>query len=1009
MKLTVAICVSFGCTTLFAAKTRSSEPVTFTTKGMSITIAPDGATSLKRNGKAVSSPESPGWSIYCWTDCPKGGKKPGDTRTQLDNMAKIGPNELLLWSSKKHFEVKVAITPKGRYFTIELLHVSNDAKTGGLNGDWQGHRVEFELRVNSQQDGWKLHQLKLNPMTRLAPRTKHLSFSWPYAYWAQTDDRPQPQGAIAFYGYVGDEEHDDILTDIWVGEPSLPRPNRANLTSWTRSDVKAWLDRFIKERDKEWVTASFSPKGKAESIYEMADIAGKTGINRIYLHNFDWQGKSVGLPSPSLFPNGLSDVDKWREYCSARGIDIALHGFGGLYRNHDIKFGPQYKPDGLVRSARGTLVNDVAGNQKTLLVEPDLSLYPWLKPGMPPFTKSHPWGVGGSEDTFPPYFTKTDCGARINGEMYEYSFKITKDNLWEITLQRGRKESNTFKAGDLVEFIVHGTLKSWHLADPRSKMYEEMAKDYANILNHFQGNPLYDGAGMCGTYGWWAVPKMMQMVYERLEHPSDGYGFGHFDQKFRRIQKVTGGTRPTTVPMVVSHHASYAGGPDDMSFACSSGVHNKGFMIRGNHRGIYIEDSKTLGVWDKALEIISLWSKLKPHLSEDQKSLVKKRRNKKNDDYFVASETDTQWHLTKTRAMRRKGDRSWARIPERPDVAPRQFLKADGKAIKGLQNPYTTQTADIQVHVMASMKPASENNISLMAKNKKDIVFTGTNSNWSAKVINTYNITRAQNAAMSWDFSKGALELSVDNSRSENPYIYRPCHLGGDMPVAEWLYSSIDKSSRWGVINMTKHRGVAVTVEGDGSGAVLFVKAGSKWGRIYAIEVDFVGKRTIEIPNGEAHINRYGFVGSITAFRFNKVDKFFAFITEVPAGKKAKIKILDIQAMYEDHNVGLIDPVLTLNDQRIQVTGTVPYNHYLTYTKGSVAKVYGPNWHFVKDVAVTANESFVAVKGNNTFSVKAAKSPDAWLSSRIKVQDSENRIIISKPKGGVKPVKTAVN
>jgi hypothetical protein len=52
----------------------------------------------------------------------------------------------------------------------------------------------------------------------------------------------------------------------------------------------------------------------------------------------------------------------------------------------------------------------------------------------------------------------------------------------------------------------------------------------------------------------------------------------------------------------------------------------------------------------------------------------------------------------------------------------------------------------------------------------------------------------------------------------------------------------------------------------------------------------------------------------------------------------------------------------------------------------------------VKDVAITANESFVAVKGNNTFSVKAAKSPDAFLSCRIKVKDTENIICVNKPK-----------
>ena len=994
----IMLSTQLSTTTLFAAKTRSAEPVTFSSKTMALTIAPDASVILSRDGKVVSDPKSPGWSIYCWTDCPKDVRN-GGTRTQLDNMAKIGPNELLLWSSEKHFEVKVAITPKDRYFTFELLHVSNDAKTGGLNRDWQGHRVECYLTTIRQQDGWKLNKLKLNPMTEFYLRTDNLAFTWPYAQLSQTDDRPQPQGAIAFYGFVGDEEHDDILTDIWVGEPSLPRPNRAKLTSWTRSDVKAWLDRWVKEHEKPWRTISFATHGKPENLYKMADIAEQTGINRIYLHHYEWQGDSVGLPSAALFPNGMSDVDKWVEYCRARGVSIKLHGFGGLYRSGDIKYDQNVHPDGLVKSGRGTLVNDVENGQAPFLVKPDLSLYPWLKPGMPPYSGSVPWGPSSASNGsyFPPYSIKNCSIVKINNKTYSYSHKITKDNLWEITLSNGAVGSKDleFKAGDLVEFIVHGT-NTWLVPDPRSKMYEEIAEDYANVLNHFQSYDLYDGGGMCGSFGYWSLDKMTQMVFEGLDHPSaDQHNFGHFDQRFKRIEKLRSGR--SNMAITPWDHAKLAGSLDDISFNLNKSVDSKDITIRGNHRGLYIEDMEIYGGWDKALEILNLWSELKPYMSEDHKKLMvwKKAhgmagRYSIHDDFFVASETDTQWNLTKTRAMRREGlDLAWQKIPERPMVSPRQFFKADGKALEGLHNPYGTQTPDIELHVMATMKQDGETNVSMMPKNANDIDFTNTSSQGA------------------YGFRDGALTLSIDNSKSQNEYEFSPVHLNRakESSVASWLYSSIGTSS---VFDMTRHRGFAITVEGDGSGSLLYVRAGSHWGRTFVIENDFVGQRTFEIPNGEASINRYGFVGAITAFRYNKMDKLFAFINNVPAGKKAKIKILDIQAMYENHDLGLIDPVLTLNNKSAQVTGSIPYNHYLTYTEGPVAKVYGPNWHFVKDVAVTVEGNFEAVNGNNTFSVASAKSPDAWLSCRIKVQDSENRIIISKPKGGEKPVKTAI-
>jgi len=40
---------------------------------------------------------------------------------------------------------------------------------------------------------------------------------------------------------------------------------------------------------------------------------------------------------------------------------------------------------------------------------------------------------------------------------------------------------------------------------------------------------------------------------------------------------------------------------------------------------------------------------------------------------------------------------------------------------------------------------------------------------------------------------------------------------------------------------------------------------------------------------------------------------------------------------------------------------------------------------------------FEANAGDNSFSVRAPRSPNAWLSSRIKVKDLENVVKIDKP------------
>jgi hypothetical protein len=194
---------------------------------------------------------------------------------------------------------------------------------------------------------------------------------------------------------------------------------------------------------------------------------------------------------------------------------------------------------------------------------------------------------------------------------------------------------------------------------------------------------------------------------------------------------------------------------------------------------------------------------------------------------------------------------------------------------------------------------------------------------------------------------------------------------------------------------------VSITVEGDGSGAVLLFCVGNSFPRTFAVDIDFVGKRNFEIPNGEAVNNRADWeafgMQTITNYRYHLTNSFCTYLHKVPAGQKASVKIHSIQAMVEDRETGLVNPTLVLNGVKKIVKGTVPYNHYLEYHKGESAKIYDSNWHHVKDLEVSGPD-FVAKKGLNRFSIEASESNNTWYSSRIKVKDVENLICIPKPK-----------
>jgi len=287
-------------------------------------------------------------------------------------------------------------------------------------------------------------------------------------------------------------------------------------------------------------------------------------------------------------------------------------------------------------------------------------------------------------------------------------------------------------------------------------------------------------------------------------------------------------------------------------------------------------------------------------------------------------------------------------------------------SITGLKNPYAAQKPVVELHVMADMSNKNTENVSLMPTKADEII-------------------NPKGAEQTLSFENGNLIVACDNSKSSKPYEY----YARNATVGHWLRS----------VDMSNSRGVAITVKGDGSGSTL-VFSTDGFPRMYAVDIDFVGERTIEVPNGEVCNNREAWdiykCGTISQFNYARVGSFRLFMHKVPAGKKAIIQVSKIEAMIENRDTSLIDPVLTLNGVKAAVNGIIPYDHYLVYSEGTSAKVYGSNWKFVKNLPVTAEGKLEAVKGNNTFRV-TSKSPDTWLSSRIKVKDTENVIKIDKP------------
>ena len=939
-----------------------TNAVTYSNSLMAITIGTNGTiTSVIRldTGAQVNN-SSKGWYIYHAQD--KAGMA-------LNRMAALGANLLKFWSSNGQYSATFAVTCNRRYLKFALVQVSNNPQTGNLDGTWPGYAVAMSLTTSSASDAWLLNTVPLDPMVEMGAITQSKpgyagygsTVFWPSAQYGQTNafvypngqttNNFQPMGAVALFPSTSPAQHDDILLDVWGGEPSLPRPNRANLTSWTRNDAAAWLDRFERELPPARLLM-FAPNSLSE-LYQVANIMFTNGLNGLYLFNQYWQGNAaqtqIDTVNAAMFPRGLPDLLAFEQYCAQRGISLYFHANSGGLRMDDPTYG-DYSPTGLspslARFATGTLLTAVNGSSTSFDVLMD--------PGCRPFAAPPPWG--DYNIYYPPYYPGwfSSCVSISNDLFSSYSVQVTGPTNWSVSGLARKVVNNAWvqnhPVGSRVDFLVvpYGY---WFVPDSRTPLMATLAQRYGALMNEVQVREAdYDSQEINQDLGWWGPRRFSQSLFESLDHPvhansSMGFApFGHFEYQFNRIQKREGGSGFAIeisqigglAPLRLWDPSFMATQLDEDQWACGCAAgYSPNFMIFGYHIGVDLNTLNNHGQWSQVVSALHLWQAVAPYLTTSQQATLKAF----GPDFYVPSQASNQWQITPTRAMLREGvDSPWQLMVERGPISPRQFNRANGASLSPLNNPYPAQTPQIEFLVLPGMSATNVNNVSLLATSP--LSFTSTTT------------------------------------------------------VYNWNYSALGHGPTF---NMSGNRGIAVTLTGDGSGAVLVFNIGN---REYAVTVNFSGLQTMEIPNGEVvwyrANNGYGYAKSGTADTFNyaNVSQFKLFLGHVPAGVTPNIQVSAIKAMKEDRTTGLVNPVLTLNGNSVTFAGTIPYNHYLTYSGGNAASVYDPNWNFATALPATGS-TLTTVNGANAFSVNASNSPNTWLATRVKV--SGTPWVINRP------------
>lgn len=192
-------------------------------------------------------------------------------------------------------------------------------------------------------------------------------------------------------------------------------------------------------------------------------------------------------------------------------------------------------------------------------------------------------------------------------------------------------------------------------------------------------------------------------------------------------------------------------------------------------------------------------------------------------------------HWVPVQILRQPGeDVVFGEIGEVGVVPPSQYLRPGDTRV--LTNPFAPQVPQFQVRVWPACDEKHAENIDLIARAHR-----GRPNRKDEKVedaVDTQTILRMaeKSQKVMLHLAEEHLVLGASNRsaralvsmKSGSRLLYRP-----------WL-------------DLTAHRGIGVTVEGDGSKSLLCISFGKPRPRDYVVPIDFTGERTFQIPCGEA-------------------------------------------------------------------------------------------------------------------------------------------------------------
>jgi hypothetical protein len=869
-----------------------------------------------------------------------------------------------------------------------------------------------------------------------------------------------PYGGFAVYCKASSSDEDDTYTRIWANE-GMAHPN---IEDWTVKTAKEWIQNWISET-KNFSRIIVGPRtpldltedSNGDGITDIVDATLKAGTKQAYLYRWNngvdtrlitdifavnttkdqevFNDKNVTFVELNkdrtaianqadmmAFKNGISTMIDFSKSLNDQGKVLSLHKYAtgidtrynsSSFVTNDIESWGA----GKVTAIQGTKVTIKPDKGTTLpCVSDGYTKYPGISTSL--YTtqvqiNNKIFSVGNAfTDTVTytkKYQTKPngdpvydDGGKGIlqyvldqNGEpVWEYK---VKDGIVDLTVNNinTANETWTFSIGTSTGVKVGDTFKglissgAGIMPSKQGQVMFNLAYEYASLIDVAKlGNAEFDGAEFATGNGTWGYQKWGALIYSFIDHPVTAHDSGQmypaafFEYQFNCVSSwwnnkegniafansrdgsnsdatTAGKRRETTRPYDVSAEAAISvanGYARNTILAPENG--GDSFSIRNS----FIKNN---GLYDYTMEKIAGWNYIKQSLTKEISNIIAPSSGghtkyaegpgiDKFSDFFIHKDANgkvTSYEIYQIRNMtKRTGNIFYQTGVEFQPTTPQDYLKI-GDTIE-LNNIFQKQEPEFVIRALPQTNYTSTSN----------------------KTI-----------------SSSAINLSYSNTSSNDTWVDKITLSG---TVSKQVNVSIDVNA---------NRALGMWITGDGSGSILVVRPQNAID--YAVTIDFIGKKYIEIPIPTASwgTGDWGILAGFNEGRDAQSSNNFIFtLGKVPKNTNANITVEGAKMLYSNNTVYVKNLTVKTANGYLKINDSVgvkPYD-YIWHQKladGTFKTTIqaDSNFALVRDVTnnVVTNNFTVPEKYGKITIIADKQNGVNWVSTQFLTQnfDPEKR------------------